>query len=167
MKCQKCNENQANTHIQKIVNGKKAEYYLCDKCAKELGFNQFSFSFGNDFDNLFGSFFGNAVKNIAPASGRVCGNCHMTLSEFLKNGRLGCSECYKAFRDALNRPLKQIHGATEHTGKIPQKGGVKISKEAKIRRLQTELDAAVLSQEFEKAAQLRDEIKALNERGDE
>ena len=130
-----------------------------------MGFNQFSFSFGG-VDDFFGGFFGNSVKNIAPTVVRECKNCHMTLSEFLKNGRFGCSECYSAFEDALKKPLKQIHGATEHTGKIPQKGGAKISKETKIRHLKAELDTAVLNQEFEKAAKLRDEIKAISEGGD-
>ncbi len=167
MKCQRCNENQANTHIQKIVNGKKTEYYLCSKCASEMGLNEFSFSFGGDFDDFFGGFFGNSAKHIAPPTDKACENCHMTLSEFLKGGRLGCSKCYESFKEALRRPLKQIHGATEHTGKIPQRGGVKISKETKIRHLKAELDNAVLNQEFEKAAQLRDEIKALSEGGEQ
>lgn len=164
MKCQKCNEREANTHIQKIINGKKTEYYLCDKCAAESG--EFAFSFGNDFDDFFGGFFGNTAKHIAPPSEKICSDCGMTLSEFLKSGRLGCSHCYESFRSALSRPLKQIHGAAEHTGKIPQKSGKKISVKSKIKHLEGELSAAVANQEFELAAKLRDEIKALREGGE-
>lgn len=164
MKCQKCNEREANTHIQKIVNGKKTEYWLCSKCAAESG--EFSFSFGNDFDDFFGGFFGNTANLIAPVTEKICGGCGMSLSEFLNSGRLGCSHCYESFGDALERPLRQIHGTATHTGKIPHKGGAKISAETKIRHLQSELDAAVSKQDFEKAAKLRDEIKALKEGGE-
>lgn len=164
MKCQKCNEREATTHIHKIINGKKTEYHLCGKCAAESG--EFSFSFGNDFDDFFGGFFGNTAKHIAPPAEKVCEGCKLTLSQFLKSGRLGCCKCYDSFKDALRRPLKQIHGSAEHTGKIPQKGGAKISIQTKIRHLQSELDTAVLNQEFEKAAQLRDEIKTLRDGGE-
>ncbi len=164
MKCQKCNEREATTHIHKIINGKKTEHHLCSKCAAESG--EFSFSFGNDFDDFFGGFFGNTAKHITPPSEKVCDGCNLTLSQFLKSGRLGCCKCYDSFKDALRRPLKQIHGTTEHTGKIPQRGGAKISIQTKIRHLQSELDTAVLNQEFEKAAQLRDEIKALKDGGE-
>ncbi len=165
MKCQRCNENQATTHIQKIINGKKTEYYLCPKCAKEMGINEFSFSFGNDFDDIFYPLFGSASKSAFPAAEKTCSSCNMTLSEFFKSGRLGCGNCYESFKDALKRPLKQIHGKTEHVGKIPRHKGEKISRDTKIRHLEAELDRAVLNQEFELAAQLRDEIKALREGG--
>ncbi|MFR5876509.1 MAG: hypothetical protein ACLUFN_08460 [Eubacterium sp.] len=37
MKCSHCHEKEANTHIRRIINGKKEEMYLCEECAKELG----------------------------------------------------------------------------------------------------------------------------------
>ncbi len=163
MKCQRCNEREANTHIQKIVNGKKTEYYLCDKCAAESG--EFNFSFGNDFDDFFGGFFGNTAKMFAPPAEKICGNCGLTLSQFLNSGKLGCSSCYENFSTALDKPLRQIHGAATHTGKIPRRGGAKISTEAKIKHLESKLSTAVANQEFEKAAKLRDEIKELKEGG--
>lgn len=164
MKCQKCNEREATTHIQKIINGKKTEYHLCNICAAEVG--EFPFSLKNDFDALFGGFFGNSLKQTPLSAQKACPNCNMTLSEFLKSGRLGCSSCYESFKDSLSRPLRQIHGATEHTGKIPRRGGKKVSTAARIRRLQSELAAAVENQEFETAARLRDEINALKEGGE-
>lgn len=164
MKCQKCNEREANTHIQKIVNGKKTEYYLCSKCAAETG--ELKFTINGDFDDFFGSFFGKGAGFFPTTTEKICDNCQMSLSEFLKSGRLGCSKCYEEFGSALSKPLRQIHGAVSHTGKVPKRGEEKISRESKIRRLKAELDKAVLNQEFEKAAELRDEIKSLSEGGD-
>ncbi len=164
MKCQKCNQREANTHIQKIVNGKKTEYHLCSKCAAETG--ELKFSINGDFDDFFGGFFGKGANLFSAPSDKVCGVCHMKLSEFLKHGKLGCSNCYTEFSSSLSKPLKQIHGQSTHTGKIPKRCETEISREAKIRRLQSELEAAVLNQEFEMAAKLRDEINALKEGGE-
>ncbi len=164
MKCQKCNEREANTHIQKIVNGKKTEYFLCSKCAAESG--ELKMSFDGDFDDFFGGFFGKGGNYIQSPADKTCGVCNMKLSEFLKQGKLGCSNCYSEFSSFLSKPLKQIHGQSTHTGKIPKRGEKEISREAKIRRLKTELDTAVSNQEFEMAAKLRDEINALKEGGE-
>ena len=85
----------------------------------------------------------------------------MDFNEFLQKGRLGCGNCYRIFGDRLQRPLKQIHGTCEHIGKVPTRigGELKISRE--ITKLEAELNQAVLKQEFEKAAELRDEISRL------
>ncbi len=167
MKCQKCNQREANTHITKIINGKKSEYFLCDKCAKESGEMNIGFAsnWENDWNNFFGGLIGNTLSPFAPQTDNVCPNCGMKLSEFLNGGRLGCGKCYDAFGSALSRPIRQIHGEAAHEGKIPKRGGSKISTETKIRSLKRDLDRAVEEQEFEKAAQLRDEIKELEKGG--
>ncbi|MBQ2890451.1 MAG: UvrB/UvrC motif-containing protein [Clostridia bacterium] len=164
MKCQRCNEREANTHIQKIVNGKKTEYFLCDKCAAEAG--EFKVVFDTDFDEFFGGFLGKPMGLTPKTSSAMCTGCGMTLSEFMKNGRLGCSRCYEDFKGALLKPLRQIHGEASHKGKIPKRSGEKISTQTKIKKLQAELDTAVLNQEFEKAAELRDKIKELSKGGE-
>ena len=74
---------------------------------------------------------------------------------------MGCGECYSVFGNRLERPLKQIHGTCEHVGKIPSRMGGTLKKERQLAGLESELNAAVLKQEFEKAAELRDKIKEL------
>ncbi len=165
MKCQNCNEREANTHIQKIINGKKTEYHLCEKCASELG--DFSFSFSDDFDNFFGNFFNTSSKNLKMPVKNLCPECQMSLRDFSTKGLLGCGKCYESFKEALSKPLRQIHGSVSHTGKIPQKSMKKISTKQKIQKLQAELDAAVSNQEFEKAATLRDKILELQKGANE
>ena len=123
MKCQRCNKNEANTHITKVINGVKTETYLCSECAGE---NQdlinFKMGLDNEFENFFSGFFGAPQIDTAPSKGiggqRACGFCGTTLDEVIQNGRLGCSDCYKSFADFLLRPLKQIHGANRHTRQL-------------------------------------------------
>ncbi len=166
MKCQRCNKNEANTHITKIINGVKTEMYLCSQCAGESNeMSDFGFGFDKEFENFFSGFFGGTQLNAA--SGRQmpaqknCPLCKTSLDEILKSGKLGCSECYKTYSEYLIRPLKQIHGADGHTGKIPARCGKGIKRMAQIDTLQSELNQAVMEQNFEKAAELRDKINEL------
>lgn len=160
MKCQNCNTKEATSHITEIINGNKHEMYLCSECAAKLKTGM-DFGIGDFLGGLFG---GSKVKLPSEESQKrkdVCDCCGMDFNEFLQKGRLGCGNCYRIFGDRLQRPLKQIHGTCEHIGKVPTRigGELKISRE--ITKLEAELNQAVLKQEFEKAAELRDEISRL------
>lgn len=165
MKCQKCNKNEANTHYTQIINGKKTEYFLCSECAaksEEIG--SFNLNFDNEFDNFLSGFFGGSSlpkQEFIGSAPTVCDCCKMTFNEFLKGGRLGCSECYDTFASRLLKPLKQIHGSHQHTGKVPERMGGELKKTRKIEKLENELSQAVSEQNFEKAAELRDKIRDL------
>lgn len=167
MKCQKCNKNEANTHITKVINGVKTEQYLCSECAGESQeLMNFQSGFDSEFDNFFSGFFANPfivgkAQSRKLDSGRSCGFCGTTLDDIERNGRLGCSQCYKSFGDFLLNPLKQIHGTNHHTGKIPNRAGRGIRHANEIEKLQNELSRAVMDQNFEKAAELRDKINDL------
>lgn len=163
MKCQKCNKREATTHMTKIINGHKEELYLCSECAatsKEYKEMKSSMNIGlGDF--LTGMFTGGKQTSIAEPSTDVCPTCHMPYSVFLKKGKLGCGDCYEAFSSRIKRPLKQIHGSTEHMGKVPKRSGGELMIGRKISALEAELNAAVLKQDFETAAKLRDEIRDM------
>ncbi len=164
MKCQKCGNKEATAHITKIINGYKEEMHLCSDCAssspeyKEMK-SGMNFGIG---DFLTGMFTGS--KQTAIGSERetaLCPTCHMSYEEFLKKGKLGCGDCYSTFATRLRRPLKQIHGTFEHIGKVPRRIGNGFLLSKKISSLEAEMNAAVAQQDFETAAKLRDEIKAL------
>lgn len=167
MKCQKCGKNEANTHITKIINGEKTEMYLCENCAAESGeLASFNSGFENEFQNFFSGFFGEpffggSKAGLSAETAKRCPVCGSTVSDITDRGRFGCSDCYKTFADYLLGPLKQIHGGNRHTGKIPKRAGKGIRREAQIDKLQSDLNLAVMNQDFEKAAELRDKIKDL------
>ncbi len=170
MKCEKCGKKNATTHITKIVNGYKEEHFLCSDCASKS--NEYkemksSMNYGiGDF--LTGMFTGGSHSSIGgDQGGDVCPVCHMPYDEFLKKGKLGCGDCYCTFATRIKRPLKQIHGTYEHIGKVPKRGGGDLIVGKKISALEAELNSAVLKQDFETAAKLRDEIKALKATGKE
>lgn len=162
MLCQNCNKREANVHFTQIINNNKVEMYLCEECAREKG--QVSFgspiSVSDFFSGLLG-FAGPSAYITPVVQQAVCNKCGMTYEEFQKSGKLGCDNCYEIFADRLQPLIKRLHGNVEHSGKCPLKecNNIKASKEIEdLRRL---LDEAVKNEEYEKAAQLRDKIKAL------
>jgi len=94
--------------------------------------------------------------------GLKCANCGLTYQDFRRIGRLGCSECYRVFKDSLEVLLKRIHGSTQHLGRSPAKAvAAPPQKRSEIELLRAKLQRAVGLEEFEEAARLRDKIRAL------
>ena len=85
--------------------------------------------------------------------------CGFTQADFKKTGRLGCSSCYRVFADGLSGMLKNMHKGTAHTGKSPAAFHEIREKGEKMRSLQDRLTAAVAAEEYEQAADLRDQIR--------
>lgn len=162
MKCQKCGKYDATVHFTEIINGAKTEKFLCSNCAegKNTAFT-FSSPFDLGFDNFFQSFLSSPKSTSVGSAAGICPVCKSSLSDIQKSGRLGCAECYRTFNEYLLRPLKEIHGSNSHTGKIPKRSGKGIRKINQLEKLKNELNRAVLDQNFEKAAELRDRIREI------
>lgn len=39
---------------------------------------------------------------------KICGHCGYAFNDFLRTGFLGCSQCYQAFHDELERYLDEL-----------------------------------------------------------
>lgn len=159
MLCQNCRKQEATTHVKRIVNGETAEFHLCADCARSLGIDDAFSDFGFGFSDMLSSFF-EPMGVGALNSVMRCEKCGSSFNDIVKSGRLGCANCYKTFYDKLMPSLERIHGRTRHEGKIANGSPVqkKIDKAAELKK---QLDAAVEKQDYETAAKLRDEIKAL------
>ncbi|WP_077615912.1 UvrB/UvrC motif-containing protein [Caenibacillus caldisaponilyticus] len=171
MECQECHLRPATLHFTKIVNGKKMEVHLCEQCAREKGevmAGSNAFSIHNLLSGLlnFEEMAGHSDPFEEP-SVLQCPKCGLTYSDFIKVGKFGCAECYRAFRDRLDPILRKVHaGNTVHTGKVPKRTGKGISIKRKIKELKEKLQRLVANEEFEEAAKVRDEIRALEKEGD-
>ena len=186
MLCEKCKQREATVHKQAIVNGVSHSEHLCSECAAKennswLGdFNQF---FNNDFfsDQSMGNWFQPFFQSMSSSMptkqlGKVdaCPQCGTTWEEFQRNGLLGCSECYNHFANVLPPLLRRLHGQAEHIGKKPQQATEAVKQETATpteapamtekEKLQKAMREAVETENFEEAARLRDQIKALDQK---
>lgn len=163
MKCQFC-DSPSSVHLTDIVNNKKRELHLCERCARErnlipeqpgpqldlkalLNLLMHPFPPG-DQSGADGDTDGDTAA--APVAD-TCDVCGITLAEFRAEGRLGCPHDYDVLRGALDPLLERIHRATAHAGKAP--------RAVRVREWKKRMQAAVAAEDYEEAARLRDLIR--------
>jgi len=161
MLCDACKKNEATVHLTQIVDNKMQTIDLCESCSKAKGVDDpTGFSLASLLVGLGASQEETAAPSEAAAEELRCAKCGFTAADFKKAGRLGCSECYGTFAEQLEGLLKTMHKGTKHTGKVP--GSLRYRDAAeKVRQMQFLLEQAIQAEDFEKAAELRDEIKQL------
>ena len=128
MFCDDCKHKPATVHLTQLVNGKKFDVHLCSECAAKKGFLLFDQDKKFSIPNFLGSFLGggfNLQDMHSLTHDSRCQNCGMVFSDIKQTGKLGCSQCYKAFDTELEPTLRRIHGNSRHVGKIPLRGGQK------------------------------------------
>ena len=92
---------------------------------------------------------------------RRCEFCGTAIDDIQKTGMVGCARCYETFADYLQPYIRRLHGDAVHKGNLPRSAGVQLRLVRELDRLRTDLSSAVTTQEFEKAAVLRDRITEL------
>jgi protein arginine kinase activator len=159
MICDVCKANTATVYLTQIVDGNMKKINLCEACSKEKGVaDPTGFALA---DLLLGLGENQQVEQIAPT--QHCPVCGFTQADFKKTGRLGCSTCYQTFADGLGALIKAMHKGTQHTGKIPARFYRILARTGRLRELREHLKVAVLQEDYEKAANLRDEIRELED----
>ena len=130
---------------------------LCEACSKEKGVEDpKSFALA---DLLLGIGASEEIEKSAPTE--KCPVCGFSQADFKKTGRLGCSACYVTFGEGLNTLLKAMHKGTEHVGKFPARAHHVMKLNDRMRTLNENLQKAVVEENYETAASLRDQIKQL------
>lgn len=158
MICQSCEKKKASTHIKTILNGELKEFNLCADCAARLGYGSFFSSIVPDLDKLFGSFMDTFEQG---ENATRCSFCGSSFEDIAKSGKVGCAHCYETFYEELLPSIQRIHGRTFHAGKLASSAGVKVKIRSELTQLKKDLEQAIKTQEFEKAAELRDKIREL------
>ena len=99
-----------------------------------------------------------------------CGSCGLTEDEVRMGGQLGCSLCYEVFEDILVKELAQVNHIvlkstskrpTLHIGRHPEQAG-EVNPASKLLALHQALHDTLGREDYEQAAKLRDQIKALS-----
>jgi len=161
MQCQICNKNDATIHLTEIADGVRTEMHICEQCAIEQDIAVKSHIPINELlSNLLAvqpsddELFGPSEQKL------VCPNCGFTLEQFRKEGALGCPRDYEVFEKTLLALIEKAHnGKTTHCGKIPLTTPRDTKKQMELLNLRQQLEAAVISEDYELAAELRDKIK--------
>ncbi|MGL4942727.1 MAG: UvrB/UvrC motif-containing protein [Thermoguttaceae bacterium] len=177
MKCQKC-DKPAIYHITELTGGKPHELHLCEDHAKnylsettessdpvatvaatlaqELGQS-------NEMGDA-------AIEDLKRLDRETCPMCGVTFFDFRSKGRFGCPHDYVTFARQLEPLMMNIHGGSEHVGKIPKRRGRQSLTDENhgdhrmlLIRLRREMNDAVTTENYELASKLRDQIKKIEE----
>ncbi len=94
-----------------------------------------------------------------------CPLCGATLSDIVAVGKVGCAQCYHFFGEGENSPLRlllhALTGCVSHRGQAPASKRRLRERAERLARLKLSLKEAVVTEAYEQAAMLRDEIRAL------
>ena len=161
MICEQCSEKDASVHLTQVIDGQVKKLHLCEECAAQLGFE---IEEPMSMTNLLLGMDGGAPTVADPELERSCPKCHMRKSDFRKTGQFGCPSCYEAFEQELTPLLKAMHRGERHLGKVPEREGIRVQASAKLEGLKRALDKAVTAEQFEEAANLRDQIRDVEEK---
>lgn len=176
IQCDVCQAKEAEVFLTQIVGGKMQKVNLCKTCSKDRGVDDPT---GFALTELLAGL-GTSTETETPAvvhgvsessgggerttvvTATKCPVCGFTQADFKKTGRLGCSECYQTFSESLGSLLKAMHKGTNHTGKMPVAHARRLEITERMQTLQDDLQKAVLEEDYENAASLRDQIKRLS-----
>lgn len=147
MKCENCGRNEANFVYRSNINGKTEEHHLCQDCAEKLGYTQRFFS---QRPSMMERFFGDSnVFNSVPAMmGRML---ESPLDDFFDAmpaiGAASAQDIQEEKKDSLLSREEQSRFSYQR-----QMNALRLAQEKSIRE-----------EDFERAAQLRDQIRQLEE----
>lgn len=160
MQCQICNKNEATIHLTEITSGERTEMHLCENCAADQNITVKSHIPINELLSGLLSVQPTDEEIAGPSLEHLsCPNCGFTLSQFRKDGVLGCPYDYEVFESALRPLIEKAHdGNMVHCGKIPSSTPVDAKRQMEIMNLRRQLDEAVRGEDYELAAELRDKI---------
>lgn len=114
MLCRCCGKKPASTYIKIVLNGKIKSLEMCSDCARQLGCGNLFTGLGYRISDIVHEFFDDGENEEVR-----CKCCGATFSSIVRNGRVGCAECYRVFADRLLPMIRQIHGSDIHRGKSP------------------------------------------------
>ena len=168
MNCESCKNKHATVFYADEAGGRHA---LCQSCAQTLGkISPYSPSDEGGNTRPFIpeptllSLKSERVCVIYAAGGEergtvTCPYCATSLDLVIKNGRVGCPECYTVFRDALIPSSLTPENASG--ARMPLSYRSAIDRTRSIADLKAKLRIAVESENYELAATLRDKIRKL------
>lgn len=158
MLCTHCQKEPATFFYTQNINGKETSAALCSHCAKQLGVGS---------ADILSPLFHPHKTSIETMqdSGKRCNLCGLTFRNIMSLGKVGCTDCYKTFREELRDTIRSIHGTAKHAGLTPERSTEMssnvVDEITEEDRLRAALEEAIREERYEEAATLRDKIKEL------
>ena len=157
MMCEKCNAREATFFYSSNINGEKTERHLCADCAREEGFGgAMDYSAGDMFGSgMLGDGFGGMLRDFfAPERSLMSafGSFGLPMRGIMTR-RAAAPRA-----DIVIGEPRRAETLEDSEMRIPRDAGADIRARRELAALRGQLEDAVKSEDFEKAAELRDKI---------
>ena len=157
--CDRC-DRPAEVHEIDPING--VAVHLCREHALEAGFQLPEPTAAKVYSQI------GSTMQIQISTGRErtasCKTCGSTFARFRKSGLLGCPDCYTNFDQKLDGIIARSQNkASAHVGRVPEQDASLVDRHARRRTLLEEIERAVASEQYERAAMLRDKLQTLTD----
>ena len=155
MKCEHCGKNEVTFVYRSNINGTVEEHHLCSQCAEKLGYTQRIQASGRSLmQNFFGgnglfgeSWFGGSFAPMSNWMGRMLED---PFDDFF------------AEMPALSAsPARQVQETRQEQELVGKEEQSRFSYLRQLNALKMEMRKAVHQENFERAAELRDQIRQL------
>jgi protein arginine kinase activator len=158
MKCEICGLKDAVIHIRQIQKDLMHELHICEECAQEKGLIREEDSELPIANLLSGLLEGKDMTGAVEVKD-ACPRCGMKASEFRKQGKLGCPECFTAFEKDVRSIVSQMAARPRHSGKLPSSLASEHASTVENENMREELKEAIEREDYELAARLRDKLR--------
>ena len=155
MKCENCGKNEVTFVYQSNVNGTITEKHLCADCAEKLGYTQKLAAHSQRMmQNLFG---GGLFEDFFTPYPSLLGRMSRMLEDPFDD--------FFADMPALGAPAEQSQEQPQKSRDtlLEQEEQDQISKARQLNALRMEMQKAVREENFERAAELRDQIHSMEQ----
>lgn len=153
MKCENCGKNEVAFVYQSNVNGHITEKHLCAECAEKLGYTQKLAEHSQRM--MRGLFGGGLFEDFFTPYPSLLGRMNRMLEDPFDD--------FFADMPALGAPAEPEPSQKPQDSLLEQEEQNQISKTRQLNALRMEMQQAVRQENFERAAELRDQIHALEQ----
>ena len=162
MICDMCKLNEAKISVEQVADGVTKNIYLCPACSQRLGFGMFSKTIDISITKILGS-----NDNDDGRKSEQCPVCGLSFREIESKKMIGCPKCCSFFKAEIMEILGKKKKNLKYSGFITDEQSSETFFEThSSEELHEELKKAVETEDYERAAALRDEIKALEKNHD-
>ena len=157
MICQSCKKKKAVLHTYCISNNDLVDVHYCEECGRKQSVEE-DVCLDDSLYNLLDGLIKTRNQEVALESVDTCGFCGTSLKEIRKNNNLGCPNCYEQFsEDVSSLKRHSVHEYKKTVGSGDEAPGLHL--------LRKKLEDAVMQEDFEKAASIRDKILDCEKEG--
>lgn len=167
MKCQHC-EKPATFHITELTDPEGPQVvHLCEEHVRAYLSQEGSKPATSALAGMLAKQLKleQTAEQLAKLDKKTCPVCGISFAEFRQAGRLGCPYDYVFFQEDLEPLLINIHGARIHKGKRPSRSTGSPDRQHRLIQLRREMQEAIVKEQYERAGELRDTIRQLENGG--